>query len=195
MSANSFGQRLVITTFGESHGPALGVVVDGCPSGIPFDTELLRQELNRRKPGGVTASGESITSARAESDEPEILSGVYQGRSLGTPIAMLVRNQDARSQDYATIAEQPRVGHADDVWRAKFGHSDPRGGGRSSGRETVSRVMAGAVAPVSYTHLDVYKRQVMYQPKNGIDWRTFLAMNRRLTGTWMNAQTMSNIDW
>lgn len=146
MSANSFGQRLVITTFGESHGPALGVVVDGCPSGIPFDTELLRQELNRRKPGGVTASGESITSARAEADEPEILSGVYQGRSLGTPIAMLVRNQDARSQDYATIAEQPRVGHADDVWRAKFGHSDPRGGGRSSGRETVSRVMAGAVA-------------------------------------------------
>ena len=146
MSANSFGQRLVITTFGESHGPALGVVVDGCPSGIPFDAELLRQELNRRKPGSVTASGESITSARAEADEPEILSGVYQGRSLGTPIAMLVRNQDARSQDYATIAEQPRVGHADDVWRAKFGHSDPRGGGRSSGRETVSRVMAGAVA-------------------------------------------------
>lgn len=146
MSASSFGQRFVMTTFGESHGPALGVVIDGCPAGVPFDEGRLRSELARRRPGTVTASGESITSARAESDEPEILSGVYQGVTLGTPIAMLVRNQDARSKDYQEIAEKPRVGHADDVWRGKFGHTDPRGGGRSSGRETVARVMAGAVA-------------------------------------------------
>ena len=146
MSASSFGQRLVITTFGESHGPALGVVIDGCPARVPFDLPLLHRELARRRPGGVTATGDSITSARLEGDEPEILSGVYEGLCLGTPIAMLVRNQDARSQDYAAIAKQPRTGHADDVWRAKFGHSDPRGGGRSSGRETVARVMAGAVA-------------------------------------------------
>ncbi len=146
MSASSFGQRFVMTTFGESHGPALGVVIDGCPAGVPFDEALLRRELARRRPGSLTGSGESITSARAESDEPEILSGVYQGVTLGTPLAMLVRNQDARSKDYDQIAQTPRIGHADDVWKNKFGHSDPRGGGRSSGRETVARVMAGAVA-------------------------------------------------
>lgn len=146
MGANSFGQRFVMTTFGESHGPALGVVIDGCPAGVPFDEALLRSELARRRPGTLTGRGESITSARAESDEPEILSGVYQGMTLGTPIAMLVRNQDARSLDYQQIAQTPRIGHADDVWKSKFGHADPRGGGRSSGRETVARVMAGAVA-------------------------------------------------
>jgi len=146
MGANTFGERFCVTTFGESHGTALGVVIDGCPAGISFDEGLLRNELARRRPGGKTPSGESITSARAEEDEPEILSGVYAGQTLGTPIAMLVRNRDARSQDYAGIAKAPRKGHADDVWRAKFGHADPRGGGRSSGRETVARVMAGAVA-------------------------------------------------
>ncbi len=146
MAANSFGQHFVVTTFGESHGPALGVVIDGCPAGIPFDEELLARELIRRRPGNTDKSGASLTSARQESDQPEVLSGVYEGKTLGTPIAMLVRNQDARSQDYVEIARSPRPGHADDVWREKFGHSDPRGGGRSSGRETVSRVMAGAVA-------------------------------------------------
>jgi chorismate synthase len=146
MSANSFGQRFVTTTFGESHGAALGAVIDGCPAGVPFDVALLHRELSRRRPGTRSTTGESITSARAESDEPEVLSGVYEGLTLGTPIAILVRNHDARPQDYAAIASAPRTGHADDVWRSKFGHSDPRGGGRSSGRETVARVMAGAVA-------------------------------------------------
>lgn len=148
MSANSFGQRFVTTTFGESHGPALGAVIDGCPAGVPFDLALLRRELDRRRPGTRSPgpTGASITSARAEPDEPEVLSGVYEGKTLGTPIAILIRNQDARPQDYAAIASAPRTGHADDVWRAKFGHSDPRGGGRSSGRETAARVMAGAVA-------------------------------------------------
>lgn len=139
MAANSFGNNFVVTTFGESHGPALGVVVDGCPGGVVFDEQLLIRELERRRPGGA------LVSARSELDQPEILSGVFEGQTLGTPIAMLVRNMDARSQDYAGLVSA-RPGHADDVWKNKFGHADPRGGGRSSGRETVSRVMAGAVA-------------------------------------------------
>lgn len=150
MPANSLGERFVITSFGESHGPALGVVIDGCPAGVPFDAALLSHWLERRRPGAATASGAVLVSARREPDEPEILSGVYEGRTLGTPIAILVRNRDARSADYAAIthdpANSPRRGHADDLFRAKFGHSDARGGGRASGRETVARVMAGAVA-------------------------------------------------
>ncbi|MEN9723046.1 MAG: chorismate synthase [Pseudomonadota bacterium] len=145
MPANSFGSRFVVTTFGESHGPALGVVIDGCPAGVNFDADFLAHELARRRPGGALVSG------RQERDQPEVLSGIYEGKTLGTPIAIVVRNHDARSEDYAQIAgalggPSVRGGHADDVWRLKFGHSDPRGGGRSSGRETVSRVMAGAVA-------------------------------------------------
>lgn len=139
MSANSFGTRFVITSFGESHGPALGVVIEGCPAGIPFDFALLQKELERRRPGGALVSG------RQEADLPEVLSGVYEGRTLGTPIAILVRNTDARSQDYGQ-STPVRLGHADDLWKLKFGHSDFRGGGRASGRETVCRVMAGAVA-------------------------------------------------
>ena len=146
MPANSFGSRFVVTTFGESHGAALGVVIDGCPAGVPFDLSLLTSELERRRPGGALVSG------RRESDQPEVLSGVHEGRTLGTPIAILVRNEDARPADYAEVAARAgslrpaRPGHADDLWLSKFGHADPRGGGRASGRETVSRVMAGAVA-------------------------------------------------
>lgn len=144
MGANSFGNRWVITSFGESHGHALGVVIDGCPAGIDFDEGYLKKQLERRRPGRAEVSGVSIVSARNEEDSPVVLSGVFQGKTLGTPIAIIVRNQDARSEDYKNLS--PRAGHADDVWKNKFGHSDPRGGGRSSGRETVSRVMAGAVA-------------------------------------------------
>lgn len=139
--ANSFGTRLVLTTFGESHGIALGGVIDGVPAGLKWDQALLERELARRRPGQS-----KVVSGRAEGDQPEILSGVYEGKTLGTPIAILVRNEDARSKDYKEIAKKPRAGHADDVWKEKFGHSDPRGGGRSSGRETVARVMGGAVA-------------------------------------------------
>ncbi len=139
--ANSFGQRLILTSFGESHGTALGCVLDGVPAGVKWDETLLLRELDRRRPGTS-----KIVSGRSEGDHPEILSGVYEGKTLGTPIAVLIRNQDARSGDYKEIAKKPRPGHADDVWREKFGHSDPRGGGRSSGRETVSRVVGGAVA-------------------------------------------------
>lgn len=141
MSASQFGSRFQIHTFGESHGPALGVVIDGCPAGLEFDMEFLRAELQRRRPGS-----EKGTSTRQEMDEPEILSGIFEGKTLGTPIAITVKNSDARSKDYDEIKKAPRAGHADDVWKDKFGHSDHRGGGRSSGRETVSRVMAGAVA-------------------------------------------------
>lgn len=141
MSANSFGNRFVITSFGESHGAALGVVIDGCPAGLQWNQELIQRNLKRRKPGSSQA-----VSGRQESDEFEILSGVFEGQTLGTPIALIVRNQDARSQDYDQIKTQSRAGHADDVWKSKFGHSDHRGGGRSSGRETVTRVLAGSVA-------------------------------------------------
>lgn len=139
--ANSFGRRFVLTTFGESHGSALGAVVDGVPAGLIWDQKLLDSELARRRPGQS-----KLVTARSESDRPEILSGVFENLTLGTPIAILVRNEDQKSEDYREIAKRPRAGHADDVWREKFGHSDPRGGGRSSGRETVSRVIGGAVA-------------------------------------------------
>lgn len=137
---SSFGNRFKATTFGESHGGALGIVLDGCPAGVPFDLTFLRQALARRRPGGALVSG------RNEPDEPEVLSGIYQNKTLGTPITIIIRNQDARSEDYAKIAQQARSGHADQTWKDKFGHVDPRGGGRSSGRETAGRVIAGAMA-------------------------------------------------
>ncbi|MEK6705447.1 MAG: chorismate synthase [Bdellovibrionota bacterium] len=146
MSANSFGNRFVITTFGESHGPALGVVVDGCPAGVPFDEALLNQELKKRRPGSHDGGAETPVSSRKEPDMPEILSGVYQDHTLGTPIAIIVRNIDARPDDYKKIFKNPRPGHADDLWSSKFGIADLHGGGRASGRETVARVMGGAVA-------------------------------------------------
>lgn len=141
MSANTFGHIFRVTTFGESHGPAYGLIIDGCPAGIEFNLELLKAHLQRRRPGQS-----SITTARQETDEPEILSGVYQNKTLGTPICVVVRNQDQRSSDYDVVLAQPRVGHADDIWKTKFGHADHRGGGRSSGRETLCRVIAGSFA-------------------------------------------------
>lgn len=141
MSANTFGQIFKVTTFGESHGPALGLVIDGCPAGLAFDMELLQRNLQRRRPGQ-----NSITTARQESDTPEILSGTFQNKTLGTPICIVVRNHDHRSADYDTVLADPRIGHADDTWKNKFGHVDHRGGGRSSGRETLCRVIAGSVA-------------------------------------------------
>lgn len=144
---NSFGKMFRWTTFGESHGPAMGVVIDGCPAGVPLHVEDLQQELNRRRPGQVDAkTSEVLVSSRNEEDIVEILSGVYEGKTLGTPIACVVKNTNQKSEDYKKIADNPRTGHADDVWKNKFGHVDPRGGGRSSGRETLCRVIAGSVA-------------------------------------------------
>lgn len=141
MGSNRFGTIFQWTTFGESHGLAMGVVIDGCPAGIPFDEELLLTELNRRKPGS-----NSLVSDRNETDRPEILSGIFENKTLGTPIAVVVRNQDQRSKDYESIKNNPRIGHADDMWKEKFGHSDYRGGGRASARETVNWVIAGSFA-------------------------------------------------
>src|SRR5687767_12299345 len=141
MSYNSFGHLFRVTTFGESHGPAIGCVIDGCPPGLEIAVEEFRTDLDRR------ATGKSRhTSARHEADEVEILSGVYQGKTTGTPIALLIRNTDQRSKDYAKIAEQFRPGHADYTYWQKYGIRDPRGGGRSSARETTMRVAAGVIA-------------------------------------------------
>lgn len=143
MGANTFGHHFQFHSFGESHGGALGCVIEGCPSGVKVDLEFLQNEMNRRRPG---TNKDQIVSARKEADQVEILSGVFEGMTLGTPIAVIVRNQDAKSEDYDKIKSQARAGHADDVWSEKFSHRDHRGGGRSSGRETIARVIAGAFA-------------------------------------------------
>ena len=138
---NTFGQLLRVTTFGESHGPAIGCVVDGCPPGIAIAPEDFANDLARRATGRTRH-----TSARHEVDDVEILSGVYEGKTTGTPVALLIRNIDARSKDYANIAAQFRPGHADYTYWQKYGTRDPRGGGRSSARETTMRVAAAVIA-------------------------------------------------
>jgi len=141
MSGNTFGLLYCVTSFGESHGPAYGGVVDGCPPGLELKEEDIQKELDRRKPG----SSRHVTQRR-ESDAIEILSGVFEGRTTGTAIGFLVRNEDARSKDYSAIAEKFRPGHADYTYFQKYGVRDARGGGRASARETVVRVAAGAIA-------------------------------------------------
>ncbi|NMG46838.1 chorismate synthase [Azoarcus communis] len=141
MSGNTFGKLFCVTSFGESHGPAIGCVVDGCPPGLPITAEEIQLELDRRKPG----TSRHVTQRR-EPDEVEILSGVFEGVTTGTPIALLIRNQDQRSKDYGNIAETFRPGHADYPYWQKYGVRDFRGGGRSSARETAVRVAAGAIA-------------------------------------------------
>jgi chorismate synthase len=139
--SNSFGKNFRITTFGESHGPAIGCIIDGCPAGLTIDESFIQNELDRRKPGQS-----KITTQRKEDDTFKILSGVFEGTSTGTPIAIVIENQDQRSKDYSHIAETFRPSHADFTYEAKYGVRDYRGGGRSSARETAARVAAGAVA-------------------------------------------------
>ncbi|MEZ4223545.1 MAG: chorismate synthase [Polyangiaceae bacterium] len=141
MAGNSFGQAFVITTAGESHGPANVVIIDGCPPGLPLSEDDLRQDLARRRPGQS-----HLTTQRQESDEAEILAGVFEGKTTGTSIAILVRNRDQKSRDYDDIKDKYRPGHADFSYDQKYGLRDYRGGGRASARETVVRVAAGAVA-------------------------------------------------
>lgn len=136
---NTFGHVFRVHSFGESHGPAMGVVVDGCPSGVEIENQKIVDYMNRRRPG----QNEFVT-ARNESDGFRILSGVYESKTLGTPIAAEILNEDQKSKDYSNL--KPRKGHADEAWKNKYEHVDLRGGGRSSGRETVSRVFAGAIA-------------------------------------------------
>jgi chorismate synthase len=141
MPGNTFGHIFRVTTFGESHGIALGAVVDGCPSNIPLSEKDIQKELNRRRPGQSP-----ITTARQEHDICDIVSGVFEGKTTGMPIAVLVRNTDQRSSDYDELCSSCRSGHADKVFRGKYGNTDYRGGGRSSGRETLGRVIGGAIA-------------------------------------------------
>jgi chorismate synthase len=139
MSWNNFGHMLRVTTWGESHGPSIGAIVDGCPPGIALDEAWIQQWLDKRRPGQSAQ-----VSLRQEPDQVRILSGVYEGRTTGTPISLIIDNMDARPADYANLP--PRVGHADAAYEAKYGIRDPRGGGRASARETAMRVAAGAIA-------------------------------------------------
>jgi len=141
MASNSFGTIFRITTFGESHGEALGVVIDGCPAGISLSEEDFIPELERRRPGQS-----KVTTARKEADKPHMISGVFEGKTTGMPITVLIHNEGQKSKDYDKLKDTFRPGHADETYAGKYGHRDHRGGGRSSGRETVCRVIAGVVA-------------------------------------------------
>jgi chorismate synthase len=141
MSTNSFGRLFTVTTWGESHGPAIGATVDGCPPNVPLEASMLQHWLDKRKPGQ-----NKFTTQRQEADQVEILSGVFEGKTTGTPIQLMIRNTDQRSKDYSEIMEKFRPGHADITYWQKYGIRDYRGGGRSSARETAARVAAGGVA-------------------------------------------------
>ena len=141
MSGNSFGRNFIVTTFGESHGIALGCIVDGCPPGLPLDESDIQVDLDRRRPGKS-----KHTTQRNEPDQVQILSGVFEGQTTGTPIGLLIMNKDQRSSDYGAIKDKFRPGHADYTYQMKYGIRDYRGGGRSSARETAMRVAAGAIA-------------------------------------------------
>lgn len=170
MSGNSFGRLFTVTSFGESHGPALGCIVDGCPPGLPLDESDIQPDLDRRKPGASR-----YTSQRKEADQVEVLSGVFEGRTTGTPIGLLIRNQDAKSRDYSDIKDQFRPGHADYTYQQKYGIRDYRGGGRASARETVARVAAGAIA-----------RKIL-RTGSGIEIRGYLAQ--------MGNLAVATVDW
>ncbi len=168
MSFNSFGRVFRFTTWGESHGPAIGVVVDGCPPRIPLSEADIQPWLDRRRPGLSRH-----TSPRAEPDQVRILSGVYEGSTTGTPISLLIDNVDARSKDYANLPHRP--GHADAAYEAKYGIRDPRGGGRSSARETAMRVAAGAVARLVVPEVRIEARPIeIGGSADEAEWETLL---------------------
>jgi chorismate synthase len=147
MAGNSFGQVFRITTFGESHGEAIGVIIDGCPSNLEVDLGFIQADLDKRKPGQS-----KITTQRKESDTVQILSGIFEGKTTGSPIALLIPNEDQRSKDYSHVKDTYRPSHADYTYDLKYGHRDYRGGGRSSARETAARVAAGAIARLLLKH-------------------------------------------
>ncbi|HAI76016.1 MAG TPA: chorismate synthase [Microscillaceae bacterium] len=170
--SNSFGKIFKISTFGESHGAAVGVVVEGVPAGLPIDVAFIQAELDRRRPGQS-----AIVTQRKEADVVQILSGVFEGKATGTPIALMVWNEDAKSKDYSHIAQSYRPSHADFTYDAKYGLRDYRGGGRSSARETLARVAAGAIAKLFLTHhhiqVQAYTSQVgslqLHTPYTALD--------------------------
>ena len=147
---NTIGKLLTLTTFGESHGPAMGGILDGMPAGVDIDLDALQRFVDRRRTGQTIGS-----SKRDERDRVEVLSGIWQGKTLGTPIGFIVRNTDARSDDYNEIAQSYRPNHADYTWEKKYGIRDPRGGGRASARETVARVVAGGIAMQALARLGI----------------------------------------
>ncbi|MDH5474434.1 MAG: chorismate synthase [Cyclobacteriaceae bacterium] len=147
---NSFGTLFKISTFGESHGKSIGVIVDGCPPGLLLDETFIQSELDRRKPGQS-----KITTQRKEEDKFEIVSGIFEGKSTGTPIAIIINNSDQKSKDYSHIADKYRPSHADYTYQQKYGIRDYRGGGRSSARETAARVAAGAIAKIFLKKIDI----------------------------------------
>lgn len=156
---STYGKIFNISTFGESHGKAIGVVIDGCPSGVTFNETFIQAELDKRKPGQSR-----ITTQRKEADSVQVLSGVFEGKTTGTPIALVINNQDQRSKDYGHIADKFRPSHADYTYSAKYGNRDYRGGGRSSARETAARVAAGAIAKIILSDMGIeiaaYVKQV-----------------------------------
>ena len=162
MSLNTFGHLFRVTTWGESHGPALGATVDGCPPGVAIDEGMIQHWLDRRKPGQS-----KYTTQRREADAVRILSGTYEGRTTGTPIQLMIENTDQRSKDYGEIAQKFRPGHADITYWQKYGIRDPRGGGRSSARETAARVAAGGVARAALAHLAPEVRITGYMVQMG----------------------------
>ena len=150
MSGNTFGTIFKLTTFGESHGTALGAVVDGCPPNIELDESIIQRDLDRRKPGQS-----KFVTQRKEGDKVEILSGVFEGVTTGTPIGLIIRNEDQKSKDYANLKDKFRPGHADITYQEKYGIRDYRGGGRASARETAMRVAGGAIAKKVLSNLSV----------------------------------------
>ncbi len=163
MSINSFGRMFCYTSWGESHGPAIGVVVDGCPPRIPLNEQHIQKYLDARRPGQ-----NRHMSQRRERDRVRLLSGVYEGITTGTPISLLIENEDARSRDYFNLTEAFRPGHADFTYHAKYGHRDPRGGGRASARETAARVAAGAIARAVIPEVGIEARLIEI---GGIAWQ------------------------
>ncbi len=168
-SPSTFGRAFRILSFGESHGPAVGVVIDGVKPGLPFDLAAIQQELDRRRPGQS-----DLVTPRREADRVQVLSGVFEGRTTGHPIALVVFNENQRSTDYQAIADLFRPGHADLTYQRKYGLRDPRGGGRSSGRETLARVAAGAWAKQQLAALGVtvrgFNREIAGIPCSKVDW-------------------------
>jgi chorismate synthase len=188
MSGNTFGRIFRLTTFGESHGLGLGGVIDGCPAGIPLNEEDIQEELDRRKPGSSKAS-----TTRQEADRIQILSGVFQGYTTGTTIGFYIENTQARSQDYEPLKQIYRPGHADFTYEAKYGIRDYRGGGRASGRETISRVVGGAVAQKFLSFHDIsvtaYAREIggieaeLISPENA-QFQAFFAPDPSVVEIW-----------
>ncbi|HLT08414.1 MAG TPA: chorismate synthase [Cyclobacteriaceae bacterium] len=169
---NSFGRVFRISTFGESHGKGLGVIIDGCPAGLPIDEAFIQQELQRRKPGQS-----KITTQRKEEDECQILSGVFEGKSTGTPIALVILNTDQKSKDYSHISDKFRPSHADYTYFEKYGIRDYRGGGRSSARETAARVAAGAIAKLLLSHYGIQINAYVSQVGSIVLEKPYQALN------------------